>query len=110
MKRLNLYVILSEIIPTFSVGQIRGSITQDCAILRKGVDLPSINSSLGHWDSWSIDIYSPVSPANVDNIVEQIKNSLTVECEIETLSTGDYYDDVLRAFSTTITIRTPITY
>ena len=110
MKRIDLYNILNEIAPTFSVGQIKSTITDDCMILRRGVDLPSVNNALGHWESWSIDIYSAVSPAHVDNLVDAIKIRFTPECEIETLTSGDYFDEILRAFSTTITIRIPKIY
>lgn len=110
MKRVDLFNILNEIAPTYSVGQIKSTIAQDCMILRRGVDLPSVNNALGHWESWSIDIYSATSPNQVDRIVETIKARFTPECEIETLTSGDYYDEILRAFSTTITIRIPKIY
>lgn len=106
MNRVNLYNTLSKIIPTYSIGQIKGVIKHNCCILRRGVDIPSMNNSLGYYDTWSIDIYSPNSPLEVDNIVMSIKNSLNEDCIIENLYSGDYYDEVLRAFSTTLTIRT----
>lgn len=110
MNRVNLFNLLNNIIPTYSVGQIRGTIKKDLCILRKGVDIPSSSNALGHWDSWYIDIYSPYSTSNIDSIIEQIKDELKAFAEIESLQSGDYYDEVLRAFSNTMTIRIPNIY
>ena len=110
MNRVNLFILLNNIIPTYSVGQIRGTIEKDLCILRRGVDLPSASNSLGHWDSWYIDIYSPYSVTNVDDIINRIKVELKDYAEIESLQSGDYYDELMRAFSNTVTIRIPNIY
>lgn len=110
MDRVNIYTVLNNIIPTYSVGQIRGTIEEDCCVLRRGVDIPSTSNSLGHWDSWHIDIYSPISPNNLDSIVTKVNKAFKGIAEIESLRSGDYFDDVLRAFSTSVTIRIPNIY
>ena len=110
MNRVNLFQILNNIIPTYSVGQIKGSIDKDLCILRRGVDIPSASNILGHWDSWYIDIYSPYGLSNVDNIINAIKQALNEIAEIESLQSGDYYDEVMRAFSNTMSIRIPNIY
>ena len=110
MNRVNIFYILNNIVPTYSVGQIKGTLDEDCCVLRRGVDIPSLSNSLGHWDSWNIDIYSPESPVKVDDIVDVIKDTLKNICEVESMTTGDYYDEVMRAFSTTLTIRIPNIY
>lgn len=112
INRVNLSIVLNSIIPTYSIGQIRGTINEDCCVLRKGVDIPSTNNSKGHWDNWYIDIYSPFSPINVDDIVTHIKHRLLeiTNVEIEQLINGDYYDEVLRAYSTSMSIRIPNIY
>lgn len=110
MNRTELFTLLNSIIPTYSVGQLRGAIKQDLCILRRGVDLPSASNSLGHWDNWYIDIYSPHSVSNIDNIINNIKDILSECAEIQSMHGGDYYDDVLRAFSNTISVKIPNTY
>lgn len=110
MKRVNLFILLNNIIPTYSVGQIKGTIDKDLCILRRGVDIPSASNSLAHWDSWYIDIYSPYSTTNIDDVIERIKIELKNVAEIESLQTGDYYDEVMRAFSNTMAIRIPNIY
>lgn len=108
MKRKTLYDLLNAIVPTYSVGQIVGVIKEDCIILRRSSDIPSLSNNLAYWEQWSIDIYSPYSPANVDDIVERVKDAIKEkDCKIENLISGDYYDSVLKAFSTTMVIQTP---
>lgn len=110
MKRVNLFMMLNNIIPTYSVGQIRGTIEENCCVLRRGVDVPSTSNRLGHWDSWYIDIYSPFSLSDIDDIIHRIRIKLKEVAEIENLQSGDYYDEVLRAFSNTMMIRIPNIY
>lgn len=110
MKRVNLFILLNNIIPTYSVGQIRGTIKENCCVLRRGVDIPSTSNSLAHWDSWYIDIYSPNSVGDIDDIMHRIRIELKEVAEIENLQSGDYYDEVLRTFSNTMMIRIPNIY
>lgn len=110
MTREDIYNLIENIIPTFSVGQLTGTVIRDCAILRRSMDLPSIGNTLGFWNQWSIDIYTPQSPVQLDNIVVQLTQVLKDNgFEVQRTLSGDYYDPLLKAFSTSLTFREPKT-
>lgn len=110
MNRQDIYNLINSIIPTLSVGQLSGTVTKNCAILRRGVDLPSLSNDMGYLSQWNIDIYSPNSPLEVDRLVNALSSTLRKnDFQVENLLSGDYYDPILKAFSTTLTIRSPKT-
>lgn len=110
MTRQELYNLIVNILPTYSAGQLKGPIKQDCCILRREMALNSMSSSVGYWDTYTVDVYSNKSPLQVDNYVEAIIAVLIEsECEVQNLLSGDYWDEVLKAFSTSLSFRMPKT-
>lgn len=108
MNRQDIYNLIETIIPLYSVGQIKGPITKDCAILRRDMDLPSMGNAYGYWDQWTIDIYCVKGPLQVDKYVDVISSTLrNNDFEVQNMLSGDYYDEVMKAFSTSITFRQP---
>ena len=111
MNRVEIYNLIENIIPTHSVGQVTGPITKDCCILRRNMNTPSMSNSESYWDNWTIDIYSPKSPIQLDTYVQQLFEVLRANgCEVQNLIDGDYYDEVMKSFSTSLTFRIPKTY
>lgn len=111
MQRVDLYNQLNTVADTYSVGQLKSHISSDCLILRKGLDIPSLQNSIGFWDVWNIDVYSPTSPLQVELLVKKILVILTNNSEIEVTNSfgGNYFDEKLGAFSTIIEFRVPKT-
>lgn len=108
MNRSDLWAELNKIRPTFSVGQIKGTINNSCMILRKGTYLPSMSMYGAGWDNYQIDIYSPTSPLEVDLIVDEILTALkNTDAEIESPCNGDHWEDKFQCFSTFVLVRIP---
>lgn len=112
MTRLELMNILNQVIPTYSIGQLKGKLNKNCAILRRSAYLTSMSNSLAGWDNWYIDIYSPFGPGELDKISEQILTALQTKynnIEIENKTSGDYWDTYLQAYVSTMSVRCPNT-
>lgn len=110
MNRLELYNLIVNILPTYSAGQLTGPIQDDCCILRRDMPISSMNNNEGYWDNWTIDVYSKQSPLKVDEYILQFINVLRAEdIEIVNQLNGDYWDEVLKAFSTSLSFRIPKT-
>lgn len=110
MIRIDIYNILNSICPTYSIGQIQGAIKVDTLVLRRNTDLVSMNSGTGGWSNWSVDIYSPTSPLQVDKLSEKISIELKKNnFEILNLVEGDNYDKNYKAFFTILSFRAPKT-
>lgn len=113
MNRLELNNLVKSVIPTYSIGQLKGRLTKNCAIIRKSADLPSMSNSLGGWDNWYIDIYSPISPMELDRLISQLVTIILdkyPDVEIENRTSGDAWDSHLSAFTSTMAVRCPNTF
>lgn len=107
MIREKLYNICNSICPTTSIGQKGGQIKSNLFILRRDIDLPSMGNSLGRWDKWTVEIYSPNSPLEVDKLSESLVKELTKHnVEIINKVEGDEFDNVSKCFFTRVTFRT----
>ena len=110
MIRESIYNILEKIVPTYSVGFDVGTIQKDCCILRKNMDLLSVSNSNAGWDNWTIEVYSKISPLQVDKIMNQMLNELgKINAQVILGNTGEYYDKQFQAYTNIIQIRTPKT-
>ncbi len=87
-----------------------GTIQKDCCILRKNIDLLSVSNSNAGWDSWTIEVYSKISPLQVDKIINQMLDELgKINAQVVLGNTGEYYDKSIQSYTNIIQIRTPKT-
>lgn len=111
MIRQRLYEMCNSICPTYSIGQKGGQITHDLFELRRDIDLPSMGNSLAGWDKWTVTIYSPTSPLQVDKLAKLLLEQLTqMKYEVINRVEGDNFDEMSKAFFTRVTFKTVTTY
>ncbi len=110
MIRQTIYEMCNAICPTYGIGQIAGTLKEDTFILERNMDLISVGNSLGGWNRWSVYIYSPKSPLQVDILAETLKKAVNINgYELINIVEGDNWDSSYKCYFTRLTFRTPKT-
>ena len=111
MSRIKIYNILKKICKTDMTQQLKGQIKEDTLVLKQSSILTSMNNDLPGWDVWIIYIYTPNSPAKLDELKKEIirtlmQNDIEVTHELK----QEYFDEKLLCYVSSISCRTPSIY
>lgn len=109
MNRQKLHDILSQVAPVSQLSNRSGVIKKDTLILRKKPSIASLNSAVGTNVYWEVMCYVPEnSTVALDTLVDKVITALRKNGVDVTNSFGeDYHDEELKAYMSTVEIRTP---
>lgn len=109
MNRQRLHDILSQVASVHQLSNRSGVIKKETIILRKKPSIPSLNSAVGTNIYWEVMCYVPEnSVVALDNLVDKVIKVLKLNGVDVTNSFGeDYHDEELKAYMSTVEIRTP---
>lgn len=110
MNRVDIYNILNSVAPCKSTMDLDGVIKQDTLGIKKSNSIGGISNDLGGWTQWKVFVYSPSNPLQVDRLALKVKKQLMKnEIEITHELGEDFYDPVLKCYTTVISFRLPST-
>ena len=111
MNRIKIYNILKTICKTDMTQQLKGQIKEDTLVLKQSSVLTSMENNLAGWDIWIIYIYTPNSPAKLDELKKKIiKTLMENDIEVTHELKQEYYDENLCCYVSSISCRTPNIY